>query len=136
MARRKTFLDSCVLLNAFRVSDKIALQKAMEAIDDPDREFVISDFLRLELMPKPTYFQNHDELEFMNTFFDAAIEEVKSSAQLVEKAFSLACGYGLGAIDSLHATAAIESKVDEFITFEKKSKPLNKIKELNVISLR
>jgi predicted nucleic acid-binding protein len=83
----------------------------------------------------PKSRKNDDELEFMNNFFDGAVEEVKSSAQLVETALALACGYGLKPFDALLATAAIESKVDEFITFEKKSKPLNKIKELNVISL-
>ncbi|MBF0634290.1 MAG: type II toxin-antitoxin system VapC family toxin [Nitrospinae bacterium] len=137
MHKRKTFVDSCVLISAWRGSggSEAGFQVAMEAITDPDREYVISDFLRLELLVQPTYHQNDDEVEFMNTFFNAATEEVKSSARLVERAFSLACSYGLKPFDALLATAAIESKVEEFITFEKRSKPFNKITELNVTSL-
>jgi hypothetical protein len=44
MAKKKTFIDSCVLIRAWkgRGDGEGAFQVAMEAITDPDREYVIS----------------------------------------------------------------------------------------------
>jgi len=134
MAKRKTYLDSCVLISAFRGNNSIS-ESVWRVIDDPERDFVISDFLRLELLPKPTYTKNDGEVAFMKEFFNAASEEVKSSEEHVKKALELACKHGLSAVDALHATAAIESNVDDFITAEKQSKPFFNIDGLNAVSI-
>lgn len=55
MPTTRTFLDADVLINAFRGVGPVATA-AQSIVDDPDREFVTSDILRLELIPKPHYF--------------------------------------------------------------------------------
>ena len=59
----RTYLDAGVLIAAARGKEPIAI-RALEILDDPNRQFVSSIFLRLELLPKPTYFKNSSEVEF------------------------------------------------------------------------
>jgi len=51
VAGTRTFVDADVLITAFRGTGQV-LTRAQNIIDDPDREFVASDILRLELLPK------------------------------------------------------------------------------------
>jgi hypothetical protein len=48
----RTYLDANILIAAFQGEGDGAMA-AIAALDDPDREFVVSDFLRLETLPKP-----------------------------------------------------------------------------------
>ena len=108
----------------------------MEIIEDPDREFIVSDYLKLEVIPKPTFFENHDEVQFMQAFMDNASWQVNATPLITTQAIALACRYGLSAMDALHAETAIEAKADEFITIEKSTRPLSRIIEIKVVSLR
>ena len=54
MTKTKTFVDANVLIAAWRGNAEL-LQKSMEILDDPDREFIVSDYLKLEVIPKPTF---------------------------------------------------------------------------------
>ncbi len=47
---------------------------AFRILDDPDREFVSSNFVRLELLPKAVYNRNQSEIQFLETFFKAVTE--------------------------------------------------------------
>ncbi len=47
------------------------MAKAMQVLDDPDREFVSSPFLKLEILPKAVYGKRQAEVEFYQTFFAA-----------------------------------------------------------------
>jgi predicted nucleic acid-binding protein len=58
------------------------------------------------------------------------------SAELGREAFELAKRYGLAAMDALHIAAAIRQKVNELITSELPGKPLFRVKELAVRSLK
>ncbi len=66
----RPFVDSGVLITAARGSGESA-HDALAILDDPDREFVSSFFIRLEVIPKPSYFNRESELSFYNNFFDA-----------------------------------------------------------------
>jgi len=112
------------------------LQKSMEIIDDPGREFIVSDYLKLEVIPKPTFFENHEEVQFMQAFIDNASWQVNATSSITTQAIALACRYGLSAMDALHAETAMEAKADEFITIEKPTRPLSRILEIKVISLQ
>jgi len=46
----RTYLDAGVLIAAARGKEPIAI-RALEILDDPNRQFVSSIFLRLELLP-------------------------------------------------------------------------------------
>jgi predicted nucleic acid-binding protein len=47
-----TFIDSGVLIAAFRGRDELS-ERAMAVLDDPDRSFASSEFVRLEVLPRP-----------------------------------------------------------------------------------
>jgi predicted nucleic acid-binding protein len=51
---RLTFVDAGVLIAAARGGSEQAA-RAMEILDDPDREFAASPFLRLEVLPQATF---------------------------------------------------------------------------------
>jgi hypothetical protein len=54
VSRRKTFVDAGVLIAAARGRADVAAH-AMKILDGPDREFVASPFLKLEVLPKAVY---------------------------------------------------------------------------------
>jgi predicted nucleic acid-binding protein len=135
MTKTKTFVDANILIAAWRGNDEL-LQQSMEIIEDPDREFIVSDYLKLEVIPKPTFHRFHEEVQFMQTFIDSASLQVRATPSIATQAIALACRYGLSAMDALHAETAIEAKADEFITIEKPTRPLYRILEIKVVSLR
>lgn len=66
MNKKKTYIDAGVLIAAVRGRDDVAT-RAMQVLDDPDREFVSSPFLRLEVLPKAVYGKRQAEVEFYET---------------------------------------------------------------------
>jgi hypothetical protein len=69
MSTKRTFLDSGVLIAAARGIDDTALQ-ALQILDDPDREFVSSIFVKLEVLPKAIYNGFREEAAFYQSFFE------------------------------------------------------------------
>ena len=132
--KKRTYLDANVLIAAFQ-GDEITSRWAMEVLDDPDRSFVISDFLKLEILPKPIFNKRGEEVEFMKTFCETAEKNVPCSTLLTKQAIDLASKYDIAPMDALHAGSALLAKVDEFITLEKSTKPIFRIDKLNVVSL-
>ncbi|ACK71220.1 conserved hypothetical protein [Gloeothece citriformis PCC 7424] len=53
----------------------------------------------------------------------------------MQLAQDVAAKYGLGALDALHIACAISVEADEFITTEKTTKPLHRVREIQVISI-
>ena len=62
-----TFIDACVLIAAAQGNEATA-SRAFEVLDDPDREFVVSDFLKLEVIPKPTFNRYNEQVQFFEEF--------------------------------------------------------------------
>jgi len=135
MSKIKTFVDSDVLIAAFQGIEEV-WEKAIQVIDDPDREFIVSDYLKLEIVPQPTFHSRHEEIEFMQTFLDSASLYMKPNGSVIDQALTLACKYSLGAMDALHAGTAVVAQADIMITNEKPEKPLCQVKEIKVVSLR
>jgi predicted nucleic acid-binding protein len=131
---KRTYIDACVLIAAFQ-GKKPECWKAFEIIDDPDRSLVVSDYLRIEVLPKPTFHGRTDEVEFMYEIIEASEEEVLSSPQVTQLAIQLAGKYDLSPIDSLHMGSALVAGVDEFVTMEKPTKPMCRVREVRVVSL-
>lgn len=75
----KTFLDAGVLIVAYRGEPAIR-KRALEILDESDREFVTSDFVRLEIVPKAVYHKRPDEVAFYEAFFRAARNSTRPSA--------------------------------------------------------
>jgi len=131
----RTYIDSGVLTWAAQgVTDNAA--RALPFITDPGREYVTSDYVRLELIPKATFHRNHSELEFYETFFRANIRCIPTSDTLISQAMEHGCATGISGIDALHIACAVFAGAEEFITVEKTTKPIHRTKLIKVISIR
>ncbi len=112
-----------------------AYQRAMKVLDDPERSFVSSVYVRLETLPNAVFFNREEEVEACESFFDQVARWVPSSPELSTRAFELACQYGLGAVDALHVAAA-EAADAELVTAEKPTKPMLRVSPPQVVSIR
>jgi predicted nucleic acid-binding protein len=130
----RTFVDAGVLIAAACRIPEIA-DRALRLLDDPERGFVTSEFVRLEVVPKPSYHGFKDQVEFYEAFFSSA-HRTPVSKKLLEEALRGGRRFGLSACDAIHVAAARRGKCDEFITTEKPSKPLFRVSDLMVISLQ
>ena len=128
----KTFLDSGVLLTAWRGRDAEA---ALAVMEDPQREFYTSQLVKLELLPKPAFFKQTAETEFYQIHFDSVKGEEALSPELGAKADKLARQYGIAAMDALHLAAAIRQGAKEFLTSEKPGKPIFRMTDIVVKSI-
>ena len=131
----RTFIDSGVLIAAARGNDEVAM-RAFQVLDDAQRVFVTSDFVRLEVLPKAIYHRNDDEAEFYETFFHSAQWSAPVSDSLVSQAHIEASNFGLSAVDALHIAAAKTAGAEELITTEKSTKPLFRVTGIIVTTIR
>ena len=120
--KQPTFVDASVLINAIVGSDAARKMRALAVLGDPNREFVATRFLELEVLPMPLKFNKKREVAFYERFFKDVITWI-DPALIIQPAYDLACQHGLGAIDSLHLAAAITANA-EFVSAEKPSKPI------------
>jgi predicted nucleic acid-binding protein len=95
--KTRTFVDTNVLIAAFH--DQGATGDAAEKLlADPNREFVASDIVRLELLPKPVFFKQQPALSFFEDFFTTLCTELlETTPALVKQAEAEACQAGLSA---------------------------------------
>jgi predicted nucleic acid-binding protein len=131
---KRTFVDTSVLIAAFRGQDAIA-RKAWEVLDDPEREFASSAFVKLETLPKAIYYQHTDEAAFYQAFFDQVRYWAENLPDLTLAAYQEACRCGLSAVDALHVAAAATLGADELVTTEKRASPLHRTKSVQVVSI-
>ena len=68
---KRTYLDSSVLIQAVQGVDG---DKTAALLEDPEREFVAATFLKLELLPQPTFHKRKAELEFLAAYFERVTE--------------------------------------------------------------
>ncbi|MEQ8468038.1 type II toxin-antitoxin system VapC family toxin [Coleofasciculus sp. E1-EBD-02] len=131
---KRTFIDTGVLIAAARGQNDVAV-RAMAILDDPNREFASSLFVKLEVLPKAIYNQKTLEAAFYQAFFDGVTHWAKLEESLIANAFQEACQLGLSAIDALHVAAALSVNAEELITTEKPSKPIHRVTKIKVISI-
>jgi predicted nucleic acid-binding protein len=120
-----TYADANVILNVFS-EDKIRAQRAHTILKDTTRRFVLSDYVWLETLPKMLYNKQYDQVSYTDELFHDA-NFVPASDAIIAKAKELAVRYGLAGMDALHVACAIAGHADEFITFEKPTKPFFRI---------
>ena len=89
----------------------------------------------LETLPQARHEKNRSEQEFYATHFAGVVHCECLSEALGKAAERLAGQYGLAGPDALQIAAAIRQGVTEFVTSEKPSKPMFRVKELKVVSL-
>ena len=131
---KRTYIDANLLITAFRGEGNLGL-RAMEILDDPDRVLVASDAVRLEVQPKPRYEKRQQEIDFYNAVLDQA-EHLKWRTDTLYRAHNLAEMHGIAAMDAIHVATALDAGVDEFVTAEKPTKPMFRVVELRMQSIR
>jgi len=129
-----TFIDSGVLVTAARGVGEDS-EKALEILADSSREFASSEFIKMEVIPKAIYNRKTAEAEFYESFFSAVTYWANDIEKVIQDAYNIACQYGLAAMDALHVAAALSVGAEEFVTTEKKTKPMFRISSIKVISI-
>lgn len=130
----RTFIDAGVLIYAARSEGDIA-EKALQILEDENREFASSIFLKLEVLPKAIYNQKSSEVKFYETFFDAVAYWANDINGIIEIAYEQSSKFGVGAMDALHIAAALSVGATEFITNEKLEKSIHRTQSIKVISI-
>lgn len=129
----RTFLDSGVLIAAARSLDPYG-ERALKFLGDPNRVFLTSPFVHLEVVPKATFFKRRPERSFYDRYFKNAawfrdVDKIEVAAQME------AAKAGLGAMDALHLAAAHLSRADEFVTTEKPNRAIHRSSLVKVVYL-
>lgn len=132
---RRTFIDSGVLIAAARGTDAVSL-KARAVLTDANRQFISSDFMRLEVLPKPIYFKRAAEVAFYQAFFAIVQDWVALTPALIQQALQHGSDFGLGAVDALHVAAAEVAHADELVTSERLTSPICRVTSVLIVSLQ
>lgn len=131
---KTTFVDSGLLIAVAQGKDNV-YEQALAVLDDPEREFVSSMYIKLEVLPNAVYMKREDQVEAHEAFFDNISRWVLSSPELSDRAFALALEHGLTAVDALHVAAA-EAEGAELVTTEKPTKPMFRVTSVEVTSIQ
>lgn len=129
-----TYVDASVLIAATKGKSEEA-HRALSILDDPSRTFAASEFLRLEVLPKAIFERQRDEKDFYEGFFIRVIQWAITNESLVDAAFKLASEHGLAAMDALHVVAARALGAEEYVTGEKPTKPVFRVRDIKIRSL-
>ena len=129
----RTFFDSGVLIAAARAAGPDR-ERALQLLEEPNRVFLTSPFVYLEVVPKAIFFRKQVERSFYDRYFTNAVwyrevDKIEAAAQ------TEAARAGLGAMDALHLAAAHLSRADEFITTEKPNKAIHRSSLVKVVYL-
>jgi predicted nucleic acid-binding protein len=129
-----TFIDSGVLVTAARGLGEDS-EKALSILEDSNREFASSEFIKMEVIPKAIYNRKTAEAEFYELFFSAVTYWANDIEKVIQHAHNIGCQYGLAAMDALHIAAANSIGAEEFITTEKPTKPMFRVSSIKLISI-
>lgn len=130
----RTFIDAGVLIYAARSQGDMA-EKALQILEDENREFASSIFLKLEVLPKAIYNQQRSEVKFYKAFFDEVSYWAKDINSIIETAYEESSKFGVGAMDALHIASAISVGATEFITNEKLDRSIHRTQSIKIISI-
>jgi predicted nucleic acid-binding protein len=131
----RTYVDSGILIAAARGKGQLA-QRALAVISDTEsREFVCSDFVKLEVVPKPTYFGRTVEVRFYETYFATVSIWAQFDIGHFERAFEEACRAGLSSVDAIHVVIATSYGCDELVTSEKPNSAIHRTNLVRTVSI-
>ena len=130
-----TYVDSGLLIAAARGSGILGLRALDVLRDSKAREFVSSDYVKLEVLPKPTYFGREAEVKFYNAYFSTVSMWLNFDAVHLRAAFEEACQSGLQAYDAIHVAAAAMGGCDELITTEKPTSAIHRTTLIRIVSI-
>lgn len=131
---KRTFVDAGVLIAAARGGTEQS-RRAMAVLDDPEREFVASPFLRLEVLPQAVFNKRQAEVAFYETFFSAVTHWATDLAGIAEGAQREASTCGVEAMDALHVAAAASAGAVELVTTEKPTRALHRARLVRITTI-
>jgi predicted nucleic acid-binding protein len=129
-----TFVDAGVLIAAARGGSDQA-QRAMAVLDDPDREFASSPFLRLEVLPRAVFNRRAAETAFYEAFFASVTRWATDLDAIVVAAEAESSSFGVEAMDALHVAAAASVGAVELITSEKHARSIHRARAVKVVTI-
>lgn len=127
-------MDSGVLITAARGVSALS-EPAIEVLSDTTREFVSSDWVRLEVLPKALYFKQQAEVAFYEFFFKRVSIWVRFEPEILDKAIEEAILNGLSAVDAIHVVLAASSACEELVTSEKQTSGIHRTARIRVVSI-
>jgi predicted nucleic acid-binding protein len=130
----RTYIDSGVLITAARGIAALSAP-AIEILSDTTRQFVSSDWVKLEVLPKARFFQRQSELSFYDLFFDRVSIWAPFAPDLLERAMEEATESGLSAVDAIHVVLAALAGCEELITSEKLTSAIHRTNRVRVVSM-
>ena len=131
----RTYVDSGLLIAAARGGGVLGMRALAVLRDNGAREFVSSDYVRMEVLPKPVYFGREAELRFYSAYFSTVSEWLKFDVSHLEAAFQEACRAGLQSYDAIHVTVAAISRCDELVTTEKPTAAIHRTTLVRTVSI-
>ena len=131
---RRTYLDTGVLIDAARGKGSRA-EAALRLLRDPERVFLSSSYLDLELLPQVIKHRVREQQEFLETYL-ASTERIEDWNAIFRVAFREASRSPVSGMDALHVAAAHLLKADEFITTEKPGRAIYQNTLVPVLHLR
>ena len=131
----RTYIDSGVLIAAARGSEKLGRRALAVISDSRTRQFVSSDYVKSETIPKPTFFGRHEELRFYEQFFSTVDTWIQFDNAHLVSAFDEACATGLAWVDAIHVVVAQLSGCEEIITSEKQTSAIHRTRRVRIVSI-
>ena len=129
----RTFVDTGVLILFARVDVRDQL-RVMPFMYDPQRRFVVSPFVELELLPTPMRTGRADQLKFYREFLTKA-EWIVDLKKIVEETFEVLLETSMPLADALHVGAASAADCDELLTAERPGRAMFANRRVKVVSI-
>jgi len=107
----------------------------MAVLTDPLREFVSSSFVRLEVVPKATFFKRDAEVEFYEEYFSTLAIWAEFDETAMQGCMEEACRAGLSAVDAIHIELAARTECEELVTTERTGKPIHRTRRVRTVTI-
>lgn len=130
----RTFIDAGVLIAAARGTGT-GQEAALAILEDGNREFVSSMFLKMEVLPKAIYNRQEKEIKFYEEYFSKVAYWITDIEQMIQRAYRECSESGLGTLDAMHIAASVLAEASELITYEKPEKSIHRTQLIRVISI-
>lgn len=130
---KRTYVDSNLIIAAYKAEGELGL-RALEILDDPQRQIVVSRAVWLEVLLKAIYHHQRLEQAFCLDIFENA-EVLEWDLNALQRAEALAQRHGIAAMDAIHVALAITAGVDEMVTAEKPQKPMFRVNDILISSI-
>jgi predicted nucleic acid-binding protein len=131
----RTYVDSGLLIAAARGGGELGARALGVLRDSGAREFVSSDYIKLEILPKPIFLGREAEIQFYNAYFSRVSIWLKFDTAHLEAAFEEACRSGLQSYDAIHVAVAAIGGCDELITTEKPTSAIHRTSLIRIVSI-